>query len=386
MKFSGKNFQSWPNFQLDIEGLTIVIGPSDEGKSGLHRALRGILRNDIEQEHIRNPKNEPLELTMEHDGHTIKATRSKKGGVTYEVDGKEYAKLAGGVPDVIKAMNFGEVKIGDMSFDPIFANQNQPQFLLDSSFKPGEINAILGAFGGTEKLEWGKKQANLRKTQKDSEAKLLSSQIQEAESRKALLELLAKEGNDLIGRLKQLENEAASVELFVSLVDEVLNCLIKLEPIKVIHEVALPDDSELPLILKISKTAEQASFSSVFVKWANKPLQIIETSSSLWKDAVSITEQINELSFLSGIVIADMGEISGFNLSSDCEPLNNTYLGIKYLEELDLYLKEIEKTHSELTNIDIEISKVTLELVEAQKQENIEVCPKCGFKIERKNV
>jgi predicted ATPase len=64
MKFSGKNFQPWPDFDIDIEGLTIVIGPSNEGKSSIYRALRGILRNDINEGYIRNPKKEPLELKL----------------------------------------------------------------------------------------------------------------------------------------------------------------------------------------------------------------------------------------------------------------------------------------------------------------------------------
>ena len=112
--------------------------------------------------------------------------RPLKGSTTYTIDDKVFAKLAGAIPDKVKELKFGDVVIGEYDVDPIFGRQNSPQFLIDpDTFKPPEVNAILGAFGGTEKLEHGKKEANLRKTQKDAEARTLAVQIRDAEERKS---------------------------------------------------------------------------------------------------------------------------------------------------------------------------------------------------------
>jgi energy-coupling factor transporter ATP-binding protein EcfA2 len=213
MKFSGKNFQAWQDFSLDIDGLTMVIGPSNEGKSSLCRALRGILRNEIDANYVRNPKDKPLELTLETGGHKIVATRPKKGSVRYDIDGEPFAKLDEEVPEKVKALKFGEIGIGDFSIDPIFAEQNFPQFLIDSTaYKPSLVNAVLGAFGGTEKLEHGKKEANLRKTQKDSEARLLAGQIRDAEERKAKLVDMTATGGLVGSALQSLEQEINILE------------------------------------------------------------------------------------------------------------------------------------------------------------------------------
>ena len=169
-------------FELDGDGLFLLGDFTIAHNSSLYRALQGIIRNELDVAYIRDPKDEPLELTLEHDGHTVVATRSKRGSVAYTIGEDKFSKLDGDIPEIVKKFNLGEIKIGDFTFDPIFASQNRPQFLIDNkTYKPSEINAILGAFGGTEKLEAGKKQANLLKTQKDGEARVLAAQIRNSE-------------------------------------------------------------------------------------------------------------------------------------------------------------------------------------------------------------
>ena len=195
MKLTGKNFQIWRDFSLDIDKLTVLTGPSNKGKSAIFRALKGILRNELDAAYIRNPKNDPLELTLEYDGHIITATRSKKGSVKYTVDGEgdKYTKLDGAVPEPVEKLGFGDVTVGKTVVDPIFARQNSSQFLIDG-VTPAEVNAILGAFGGTEKLEIGKKQANLLVTQKNADARAYAVEIRDAEARKDRLDKLAAKG------------------------------------------------------------------------------------------------------------------------------------------------------------------------------------------------
>ena len=133
MKFEGKNFQPWEAFSLEIDKLTVIVGPSNKGKSSLFRALRGLLRNDLPEEYIRNKQTEPMEVSVNVDGHLIEASRKKGGSTTYTIDhGTPYTSLNRKIPDEVVALKFGEVKIGDYSIDPIFAEQNRAQFLIDS--------------------------------------------------------------------------------------------------------------------------------------------------------------------------------------------------------------------------------------------------------------
>jgi energy-coupling factor transporter ATP-binding protein EcfA2 len=213
MEFSGSNFQSWPEFSLPLNGLTVVIGPSNKGKSALFRALRGILRNELPAASVRLGQKNPLKLTLKVDGHSVTATRARDDSSVYYVDGERFAKLAEAIPDGVKKLGFGEIKVGNFTVDPIFAIQNDPQFLLDKkAYGPLFLNTVLGAFGGTEKLEVGKKEANVRIAQKNSEAKTLSFEIAEAHSRKDTLEKLAEVSGHIANEVHALESSARRLE------------------------------------------------------------------------------------------------------------------------------------------------------------------------------
>jgi energy-coupling factor transporter ATP-binding protein EcfA2 len=219
VRLSGKNFQAWSDFELDISGLTILTGPSDTGKSALFRALKGVLRNELPAEWVRDGQDEPMEIAVETDGYRIAASRSRKGSVKYEVapgvtdPTDKFAKLDGDIPPALKALRYGDVTVGTFDVDPLFGRQNSAQFLIDpETFKPAEVNAVLGAFGGTEKLERGKRRANLLKTQLDGEARALASQIRDAEERKAALLALQGEARSLQERLRAAEEDVRALE------------------------------------------------------------------------------------------------------------------------------------------------------------------------------
>src|SRR5208337_2155919 len=94
---------------------------------------------------------------------------------------------------------------------PIFAKQNGKQFLLDSD-SPMELNTILGAFASTEKLEVGKKSANLQIGQKNSEAKAFAVEIGDAESRKSELITLTAQMDEVGREFCRLEPEVLVLE------------------------------------------------------------------------------------------------------------------------------------------------------------------------------
>src|SRR5271165_2737581 len=102
MQFKGTNFQSLAGFDLDISGLTVIVGPSNKGKSAVFRALRGLFRNELPAEYIRTAT-DGLELIATVGGKAIVARRSAKGSTQYEIDGKEFKKLAKTVPLELKA-------------------------------------------------------------------------------------------------------------------------------------------------------------------------------------------------------------------------------------------------------------------------------------------
>lgn len=304
MKLSGKNFQPWADFEMEIEGLTVLVGPSNKGKSSLFRALRGVVRNDIPAEFVRNNQDEPLEVTFEVDGQKVIATRSSKGSTKYDINGKDFKSLGGKIPDEVGKLGFNEVKIGETTIDPIFAEQNKAQFLIDSDrWKTGDLNAVLGAFSSTEKLDAGKKEANLRITQRKSEANTLAGEIREAEERADKL-------NDLSAKTVVVADIVSSLEKAIRL-DEVqvgqLQASIyhrsHLEPLQeILESLTIPDLTGVSTLVQVRSNLEAASDALSVSKFLTKLKSSVEVVDTTWAEVVAKHKASRALSELIGLV------------------------------------------------------------------------------------
>jgi ABC-type cobalamin/Fe3+-siderophores transport system ATPase subunit len=184
MELNLKDFQGWPEARLTLEGFTVVVGPSNRGKSALARAAKAILRNGITEGQVRlGTKQARVSLSL--PDHEIESTRPKRGSASYVVDGEEFGALGGNVPPVMKDWGYQPVEVNGVKIDPVFAGQFDAQFLLSSS--PAETSAILNAFSSTERLDRGKKTLKGKVGEVDSEAKVLGGQISTLEEQVGLL-------------------------------------------------------------------------------------------------------------------------------------------------------------------------------------------------------
>ena len=184
MKLTVNNFQSWDNLTITIDGFTVVTGDSDLGKSAIYRAIYGVIRNEISAAQVKLGT-DVAEIELQYEGHTVLASRKIKGSTRYIIDGETFTSLGGNVPETMKALNLGTIKIGDNELDPIFAIQEGRQFMLTET--PAAMNAILGAFSSTEKLEAGKRAGNQRVAEINTGSKLVAAQIQQSEAKLAKL-------------------------------------------------------------------------------------------------------------------------------------------------------------------------------------------------------
>jgi DNA repair exonuclease SbcCD ATPase subunit len=381
VQLSGKNFQAWADFDLSIEGLCVVTGPSDAGKSALFRALKGVLRNELPAEFVRDGQDESMRVEVDYNNHVITAHRSSKGSTKYVIDGKDYAKLAGGVPDALKDLKFGEVVIGDFDVDPIFGRQNSAQFLIDpTSYKPTEVNAILGAFGGTEKLEQGKKEANLRKTQKDAEARTIATQIRDAEERKATLTDMQAHGQAVSDTLHRLEKDIRQLETEAHWLEIAVKYRQGIVPLRQIMDaLVLPDVTGLDNLLKLVTYADQADEAARYAKWLQKPASVLYSVSVLWNDAKTIW---NQIAAVEGAIAAGRHVVSTDQLKTSLSGAETAYSeavrlwrSITAIEVLAALLGEITDSAEKLAGVEIELSAAQAELRKG-------LCPKCGKPLE----
>jgi energy-coupling factor transporter ATP-binding protein EcfA2 len=401
---------------VEIDGLTVVTGPSDVGKSALFRALKGVLRNELPAEWVRDGQDEPMEVYVEVGGHKISAKRKRKGSTTFVIDGQDFAKLAGGVPDQLKDLKFGEVAIGDFDCDPIFGRQNSAQFLIDPlTYKPTEVNAILGAFGGTEKLEHGKKEANLRKTQKDAEARTIATQIRDAEERRAKLTDMQFVGDQIASLVIDLEKDVRGLESKVHWFGESVRYRQEVTRLRqILDAFVLPDIAGLELEYRLALFAEQAAESNAYARWLSKPIATLSSASAFWDDVRRIQGEIvaletaqktrkqaewlsgaaasleitpawtdarrlwNEIVALENTVAAGKHVVSTDKLKSSLSGVDSAFddavllwNSIKRLEALSALLGELKGSVEKLTGVEAELSAAQAELQKG-------LCPKCG--------
>jgi energy-coupling factor transporter ATP-binding protein EcfA2 len=391
MRLKGKNFQPWAEFDLEIDGLTVLVGPSNKGKSALFRALKGVLRNEIPAEFVRNGQEDPLEIELEVDGHHIKATRSRKGTTKYEVDGKKFTSLGGKIPDEIEKLKFGEVHIGDYSLDPIFAGQNKAQFLIDSDrWKPNELNAILGAFSNTEKLDAGKKEANLRISQRKSEASTLATEIRGAEER----------------LIQATEKQVRAQEVAAAQIGSALFHRGRYEPLQeILDSLTLPDLTDLFTLLRKAQSSVEAAVGAERDRFYRTLVTAQDDVVAGWTALVTKHKTIKAVTDL--IELRDKPSAQGYidkleatqaRIDTDFVEAKSLNARIAQLAEAAATCERSEKLTSELEGADNELAEAEVELEQvralhasevarkeaevARKEAASKLCPKCGKTLE----
>ena len=132
------NFQSHSKSELEfVQGVNVIIGKSDSGKSAIMRAIRWIIKNrPLGNSFITKGTNESR-VELETDQHVIERFRNKKNNHYTLVEKEDiegeyfqiYKAASGGVPEPVEeVLNFGDINLQGQIDQP---------FLLFNS--PGEV-------------------------------------------------------------------------------------------------------------------------------------------------------------------------------------------------------------------------------------------------------
>ena len=128
-----RNFQSIVDAEIIIDGLTVVTGTNNAGKSAFFRALRGAFTNTRGHAFVRNGKgHSTVDITFP-DNKTL--TWMKGDGInTYIVNGDEMPKVGHGVPPEARIFGIDPIAIGKTELWPQIAPQiTGVSFLLHES-------------------------------------------------------------------------------------------------------------------------------------------------------------------------------------------------------------------------------------------------------------
>lgn len=144
--------------------LTVIVGPSDSGKTALLRALRWLYYNTPQGcDFIRVRANIARVRIDYADGNSVTRERSRKGSNRYEIGSQENAEpdrfegFGNTVPlEVQEITGVRPVQIGDMEFCLNLSEQLDGPFLGKSVSAPAKAK-VLGKLAGTEEVDYAAK-------------------------------------------------------------------------------------------------------------------------------------------------------------------------------------------------------------------------------------
>lgn len=123
IKVRVRNFQSVEDASIEIDGLTVVTGTNNAGKSAFFRAIRGAFTNSRGHDFVRYGKGHcTVDLTFD-DGRTLTWQKGKNVN-TYVVNGgKPFEKVGHGVPPEARVFGIEPVVAGKQELWPQIAPQ-----------------------------------------------------------------------------------------------------------------------------------------------------------------------------------------------------------------------------------------------------------------------
>lgn len=166
-----QNFQSIADAEVLIEGLTVVTGPNNSGKTALMRAVRGVFTNPAAGPLVRHGE-AYLSVTLVFDnGDTIcwekgweKPGQKGKGINRYHINGVTIQGVGRGVPPEVELLGVKDVQAASERVWPQIADQfDGTLFLLN---RPG--SAIAEALSDVDKV--GRLTDALKLSEKDQRA------------------------------------------------------------------------------------------------------------------------------------------------------------------------------------------------------------------------
>ena len=248
LKVHIKNFQSIKDTELVIDGLTIVTGRNNGGKSAAMRAIRGVFTNTRGYSFVRYGESH-CEVTITfQDGQTVTWEKGKSVN-RYTVNGKVFDKVGTGVPDEVLALGVYPIQVGNQTIWPQVAPQFTGQvFLMD---QPGSLIAeAVSDVTRVGVLSKGLKQSEQDRRQTQQDLKIRRQDKQTLESEIAGFEGLDKTVST-VADIEKLATEIQSLDQQIQSLQKLETQLTKAQSVVQqfvgAQSIAIPVDSGIAL-------------------------------------------------------------------------------------------------------------------------------------------
>ncbi len=343
MKVSIKNFQSIEDATLDIpeKAFTCIVGPSNIGKSAIRRALECLIYNKSEVSYIRNgTKSCSVEVVFD-DGTCVVWYRDKKTA-GYKINGEDFTKLAGSVPEVLIDKGFKELVVNKDKYQVQIASQFNNLFLLNET--GGKVTEMLSNLGNLNRI------INANK-----------SCLSDLKSNKSRLTIRREDlvsSKEKIKSYKGLDEQRHLLDSFKDSLKQIKEIKEKSTLLKKI-EVSLSKSVSLVKILRPSKDISVSDF-DLDINKLNNLKKLLSKHNKLEKTVLDYSNLKNVKDILFDISSEKLFLLKKlFNKFSNSEVLIKSYSKIKEIPEIDFTIEEDYKKYSSLKVFLSKLEKAT---------------------------
>lgn len=187
------NFQRVQEVKINVQGLTLVKGESNNGKSSFVRALHAACFNRFSPSHIRfGTGYAQVMIRWEQGGDVLKIVRAPAGSPKMQLGKKEFTKIGMDVPEEVESYNnLGVMKVGDKIHTLHFHFQYTPPVLLKFSQK--KIMEMLSASPAMDDYNKAYKQFLLNRTKNTGAFESIDRLLSEEKAKLSIISGLLRE-------------------------------------------------------------------------------------------------------------------------------------------------------------------------------------------------
>lgn len=240
MKLIVKDYQIIKQASLEFKpGLTVIVGPSNNGKSSLIKAMKSAIYTESGTTPIRHGA-DSYTVAIQNNKHSV-IYQKKEGNTNYVVDGKKFSKFGLSTPEeVVNALNIKEVVLNGNKIQLNFWDQMDKPFLLDKS--GGDLFKFIVDSGDDDRLSSVLKSMVSDRQALNREAdtiqgsiisteKIIKEQESILEKSTPILKLADKviDAKDNYNTYKDLQHLISSYKSYNNSIEDVRNSLLSVE-------------------------------------------------------------------------------------------------------------------------------------------------------------
>jgi len=338
IKVKIEDYQSIAEIDLVIQGLTLIVGPSNIGKSSIQRAIYGAMHNDVGDHFVRSGRS-TTKVEIDDGDNQIKWIKGA-GTNKYIVNGTVFEKVGFDAPPVLREQGYRDLEVEGEVYSAQVADQFDPPFAVSKSGT--KLGSLYSALTKTDLLNKASSNCSRDLRAKKQEINLRNKDFKNIE--------------EVVEEQKETPDKIAEIKETLKRFDAIKEKSDRLTFLTELQQKLDHEQSKLEVLAPVST-----------VKVPKIDLEEkIQRLSLLEEKNVSLALLEGEINVLSGVSQVPLPEIDLTERFSKVESLKEKLEGWDFIES------EIQDINNEIEATEDSIAKNKVKL------EKFENCPLCG--------